>query len=365
MKIKEITDILEEFAPLEYQEEYDNSGLLLGNPETEVTAVLCCVDVNEKVLDEALKLDANLIIAHHPVIFKEVVRITGQTPVEKIIEMAIKKDIAVIAAHTNIDNVYSGVNKKICDKLDLQDCKIMDTGKKQFCKIITFVPENQAEKVRTAIFKAGAGHIGNYDCCSFNIQGEGTFRGSENTNPYVGKKGEIHFEKEIRIETILPRIILHKVIEAMINAHPYEEVAYDVYSLENDNPKAGSGMMGTLDSSLSVDEFLRLLKKTFKTQSIRYCKPGTGIISKVAVCGGSGSFLVEKAMKLGADAIVTGDVKYHQFFDFSERIMIADIGHYESEQYTQEIFYDLLTEKFPKFAVHLSKINTNPINYYN
>ena len=364
MKIKEIVTALEDFAPLQYQEEYDNSGLLIGDPEAETNAALCTLDINEKVIDEAVEKGVNLIIAHHPLIFGGIRQITGNTASGKIIMRAIKEDIAIIAAHTNMDNIYNGVNKKICDKINLKNCRILDAKKNLLYKLVTFVSEKQAGKVREAIFTAGAGFIGDYDCCSFNIKGEGSFRGLEGTNPYVGKKGEIHFENETRIETILPGNILNKVLTAMIKAHPYEEVAYDIYPLANVNPKIGSGMIGDLENPVSAPEFLKLLKKVFKAQIIRYSHPSKNKISKVAVCGGSGSFLIKTAMRKGADAFITGDIKYHQFFDHSGQMMIADIGHYESEQFTKEIFYDLLTEKFPKFAVHLSKINTNPINYF-
>jgi dinuclear metal center YbgI/SA1388 family protein len=364
MKIKEIVSALDDFAPLQYQEEYDNSGLLIGDPETETNAILCSLDINENVIDEAIEKGTNLIIAHHPLIFGGVRQITGKTSVEKVIIRAIKEDIAIVAAHTNMDNIYNGVNKKICDKINLKNCKILDAKKNLLYKLVTFVPEKQAGKVRDAIFTAGAGFIGDYDCCSFNIKGEGSFRGLEGTNPYVGKKGEIHFENEIRIETILPKNILNSVLSAMIKAHPYEEVAYDIYPLANVNHKIGAGMIGNLENPVSATEFLERLKKVFQTQIIRHSNSSKNKISKVAVCGGSGSFLIETAIRKGADAFVTGDIKYHQFFDYSGQMMIADIGHYESEQFTKEIFYDLLTEKFPKFAVHLSKINTNPINYF-
>jgi dinuclear metal center YbgI/SA1388 family protein len=364
MKINDVINSLEEFAPLKLQEDYDNSGLITGNREWEVKCVLCTLDVTEEVIEEAIRLDANLIISHHPLIFQGLKSVTGKTFTERILINAIKNDISIYSAHTNMDNVFNGVNKIISDKLGLNDCRILKPLPNNLFKIVTFAPVNEAEKVREALFKAGAGHIGNYDSCSFNTEGLGTFRGNENTNPFVGEKGQLHFEKEIRIETIVPKEILHPVISAMIKAHPYEEAAYDIYPLENNYPIAGAGMIGKLNSRLKPDEFLELLKNIFKTPVIKYSGDDTKFIEKVAVCGGSGSFLLGEAIKHKADAFVTGDVKYHHFFDAEKRLLYCDIGHYESEQFTKEIFYSILIKKFSTFAVHLSQVVTSPIKYY-
>ncbi len=363
MKLSEIIAPIEELAPLAYQESYDNAGLLIGHASMEVRAVLLCIDVTEAVIDEALSLNANLIIAHHPLIFSGLKKITGYTSTERMVIKAIKNDIAVYAAHTNLDSVTGGVNSKICEKLGLKKCRILAPATGELRKLVTFVPKDQAEKVRMAIFEAGAGKIGEYDQCSYNVEGHGTFRGSENTNPFVGEQGKLHVEEETRIETIFPGIYQAKVINALLKVHPYEEVAYDVYPLENSYEKVGIGMVGELDTPEEEDVFLAALKDIFKIPVIRHSVLLGKPIQRVAVCGGSGSFLIQKAISANADIFLTGDMKYHQFFEADNEIIIADIGHYESEQFTKEIFYDLLTKKFPKFAVHLSKIVSNPINY--
>jgi dinuclear metal center YbgI/SA1388 family protein len=364
MKLKEVVKILEDFAPVQLQESYDNAGLIVGNPEANIKGVLCTVDITESVLNEALSLGANFIISHHPIIFQGIKSITGKTENEKILIQAIKNDIAIYSAHTNLDNVTNGVNQVICDKLGLKGCKILQPLKNQLLKIITFVPIDSSNKVREAMFNAGAGKIGNYDSCSFNIDGQGTFRGNENTNPFVGEKGKLHFENETKIETIVPKFLVNRVVSAMIKAHPYEEIAYDIYPLDNEYSQAGAGMIGHFEKAIEVIKFLDLLKDTFKISVIKYSGNHNINISKVAVCGGSGSFLINEAIKQGAQALVTGDIKYHQFFDAGSTLLLCDIGHYESEQFTKEIFYSLLIKKISTFAVHLSIEVTNPIKYY-
>ncbi len=363
MKLSEIIAPIEKLAPLPYQESYDNSGLLIGHGTMEVNAALLCIDVTEDIIDEALALHANLIIAHHPLIFSGIKKLTGQTATERLVIKAVKHDIAIYAAHTNLDSVTGGVNSKICEKLGLKKCRMLSPVSGELCKLVTFVPSDHAEKVRMAIFEAGAGNIGEYDQCSYNIDGKGTFRGSEGTNPFVGEPGKLHIENEVRIETVFPKIYRSRIIKALLKSHPYEEVAYDIYSLENEYERIGIGMIGELDTAEEEDIFLLALKDIFKIPVIRHSPLLGRPIRRVAVCGGSGSFLIKKAISAGADIFLTGDLKYHQFFDADDRLVLADIGHYESEQFTKEIFYDLLTEKFPKFAVHLSKIVSNPINY--
>ena len=363
MVIQEIITHLESFAPLAYQESYDNSGLLVGHPLQQINKALLTIDVTEAVIDEAIEHGCGLIIAHHPIIFKGMKRLNGYNEVERCLIKAIKNDIAIYAAHTNLDSVFGGVNSKICEKLELQNCKILAPIPQFLKKLVTFVPVADAEKVRTAIFEAGAGHIGNYDSCSYNINGQGTFRGNDKTNPYVGEKNQLHFEEEVRIETIFPKHIQSKVIQALLQAHPYEEVAYDIYPLENDYQQAGIGMIGELAEAMDEISFLKKLKAIFGCEVVKHTQLLGKPIRKVAVCGGAGSSYLSKAIAQKADIFVSGDFKYHQFFDAEKQIVIADIGHYESEQFTKEVFYELLTKKFPKFAVHLSAINTNPVSY--
>ncbi|MBN1950426.1 MAG: Nif3-like dinuclear metal center hexameric protein [Bacteroidales bacterium] len=364
MKISEVTAVLEELAPLGLQESYDNAGLLIGNPSWEVKAVLCTIDVTAEVLREAQKLGCNLIVAHHPLIFGNLKSLTGKTEEERIIIEAIRSDIAIYASHTNLDNIREGVNAMICQKLGLVNARILAPARGQLSKLVSFVPTDHANAVREAIFNAGAGHIGNYDSCSFSLAGEGTFRGGESANPFVGKKGELHREPEVRIETIVPNTLINQVVQAMLQSHPYEEVAYDIYPLENRYEGVGAGMIGEFPHPMQQDDFMRHLKNSFKTRVIRYAGPEKGSYRKVAVCGGSGSFLIKQARAARADVFITGDLKYHQFFEAGNELLICDIGHYESEQFTKEIFYSAITKKFSTFAVHLTSIVTNPIKYF-
>lgn len=363
MVIRDVTAWLEQLAPLSYQESYDNSGLIIGSPETTLKGILITIDVTPEVIIEAHQKGLNMIVSHHPLIFSGIKRITGNSYVEKAIILAIKYDIAVYAAHTNIDSVEGGVNSRIGRKLGLSNLKFLQPLEGELIKLVTYVPTNDAEKVRNALHNAGAGHIGNYDFCSYNTEGHGTFRGGEGTNPSVGKKGEVHVEPELKIEVILPKARLSKVVKDMIAAHPYEEVAYDIYPLLNKYEKVGFGMVGEFDRSVSETDFLKMVKKSFNAQVIRHSPLLNKKIKKVAFCGGSGSSLIKQAIAVGADVFMTADVKYHQFFDAENKILIADIGHFESEQFTVDIFYEYLLKNFSKFAVLKSEVKTNPINY--
>lgn len=364
LKLKDITDFLETIAPLSLQESYDNSGLITGNSSGFVNSAMVTLDVTEEVVDEAIDKKIGLIIAHHPVIFSGLKKITGKSFVERVIIKAIKNDIAIYAAHTNIDSVTGGVNSKICQKIGLTDCKILHPGQGILKKLVTFIPIEKADEVRQAVFEAGAGNIGNYDFCGFDLEGKGSFRGNEDSNPYVGEKNNIHIETEIRFETIFPSWLQTKVINALIESHPYEEVAYDIYSLDNKFEKTGMGMVGILPEPMPELDFLHHVKSKFNCKIIRHTALRGNKIVKVAVCGGSGSFLINHAISEKADIFITGDIKYHQFFDAENRIILADIGHFESEQFTKELFYELLTKKFPTFAVRFSEVNTNPVLYF-
>ena len=334
LKLKQVIDKLESLAPLSLQEEYDNAGLVTGNPDREIDKCLICLDVTPEVIDEAVRGNFLLIISHHPVIFKELKRISEEDPTGIIILRAIKSDIALYSMHTNLDNIQSGVNRILCEKIGLSDCRILRPLKGQLRKLVTFCPISHSEKVRTAIFRAGAGVIGNYDCCSYNVEGKGTFRANENANPFVGETNQLHFEEEVRVETILPAYLQNSVVEAMIAAHPYEEVAYDIYPLLNASPVHGAGMIGKLDGQMNEPEFLNHLKKVLNARSLRHSELTGRSISKVAVCGGSGGFLLEDAIQVNADVLVTADIKYHRFFDAHGHLLLVDAGHYETEQFT-------------------------------
>jgi dinuclear metal center YbgI/SA1388 family protein len=363
MTVREICHIIEQLYPLSYQESYDNSGLLVGSPDSPVNGILLTIDVTPDVIDDALKQGTNLIIAHHPVIFGGIKRLIGSNYTERTVIKAIKNGIAIYCAHTNLDSIWNGVSMEIAKRLELDNLKILSPATDQLVKLTTFVPNKKAEAVRLAMFNAGAGQIGDYDQCSFNLEGKGTFRAGSETNPYVGNQGELHFEPETRIEVIVPKPILPKVIQSMVDSHPYEEVAYDIYPLHNNNPRAGLGMVGNLTKPYEELDFLKKVKQIFKTGCIRHTELTGKEIRKVAFCGGSGASLLPKALSAKADIFITADMKYHQFFDADGKILVADIGHFESEQFTVDIFYDYLTKKLPNFAIRKSKVKTNPINY--
>jgi len=363
MKLKEIISCLEAIAPVSLQESYDNSGLLIGNPDSEIEGTLICLDLTMEVLDEAIKEGSSLVISHHPLVFSGMKRLTGSNETERIVIKAVKHDIAVYAIHTNLDNVQEGVNAKLCEKLGVMDPKILRPMSGKLSKLVTFCPQEQAEKVRGALFLAGAGHIGNYDKCSFNTDGYGTFRAGEGSDPFVGDAGHLHKENECRIEVIFPDHITKTLLSSLNEAHPYEEVAYDIYPLKNDYAMAGAGMIGMLENPLDEGSFLKMLKKTLGSGVIRHTVLCGKKISKLAVCGGSGSFLIGDALRSGADAFVTGDLKYHQFFEAEGKMLIADAGHFETEQFTKELIYNILKEKFPTFALRISRINTNAVHY--
>ncbi len=361
--IKDVLNCIENFAPPTLQESYDNSGVQCGNINEAATGALLCLDITIGVIDEAIQKKCNLIIAHHPLIFSPLKKLTGANYVEQLIIKAIKNDITLYACHTNADNVSTGVNHKIAQKLGLLNTQVLQPKKGLLKKLVTFCPDKNAETVREALFNAGCGNIGNYTNCSFNASGTGTFKANSTSKPFVGEKNKLHKEAEIRIETIFESYKEKLVIEALLNAHPYEEVAYDIYFLENKHPQIGSGIIGELPTEIDEKEFLLSLKDIFKASCIRYTQFLHKKIKKVALCGGSGSFLLKDAIYAKADVFITGDYKYHQFFEADNKLLIADIGHYESEQFTPEIFYEVISKKLPTFAAYLSHLNTNPINY--
>ena len=364
MQIKEILKVIESEAPPVLQENYDNSGLLVGAPDKEVSGVLLTVDVTEAVLEEASRRGANLIISHHPLIFNGLKKLVGDNQTEKTLIKAIREDIAVYAAHTNLDSIKQGVNGKLCKKLELENCEVLRPMQDFLRKLVVFVPHSHADSVRNGLFEAGAGNIGEYGECSYNLEGKGTFKPSEGTNPYSGEVGKLQFEDEVRIEVVYPKHIEGNVVAKMNETHPYEEVAYDIFRLANEYNEFGMGMIGELKTPVSGDYFLDKVKRNLNTECIRYNDiDGDKNISKIAVCGGSGSFLLNDAIAAGADMFITADVKYHDFFDAAGKLILADVGHYESEKVTKEIFYDILQKNFSNFAIHLSNINTNPINY--
>ena len=363
MKINEITNYLESLAPIYLQEDYDNSGLITGNKYWKVSNILVCLDCTEKVVEEAIAKSCNLIVTHHPIVFSGLKSIVGKNYVEQTIIKAIKNDIAIYAIHTNLDNIKDGVNAVIAKKIGLEKTKIL-RPKKDFIKKLSFYcPVSDARRLKVLLWEAGAGNIGNYSHCSFSSTGEGTFMGNNESKPYLGQKNVLNSEKEEKIEMLLPSYLQNKILNTLFSNHPFEEVAYERHLLENLNQDIGSGMFGKLKTPMKSNDFLKYLKKVMQTDCIRYTNLNKKHIETVAVCGGSGSFLLDDAKRIKADIFITADFKYHEFFNAENDIIIADIGHYESEQFTKDLLCDILNKKFTKFATHLSSINTNPINY--
>lgn len=361
MLIEEITNYLEKLAPVSLQESYDNTGLLIGSGKNDIEKALITLDVTEEVIKEAISEKCGLIIAHHPIIFKGLKKLTGSNLTERLVIMALKSDIAIYAIHTNLDNIMGGVNSILAEKLGIKNTKILSPKNGELAKVVTFCPPKHMEKVQQAMFDEGAGNIGDYDSCSYYSPGKGTFRALEGSNPFVGEHNKLHKEEELRIETIVPKHSLPNVINALINAHPYEEPAYDIYNLENINPNIGSGIIGELDSAQPAKEYLESVKQILGAKFIRHNKLVDRSIKKVAVCGGSGSFLIDVAACNNADLFITADVKYHDFFEHVGNMTIADAGHYETEHFIKELLYSLLKKKIPNFALQISKKNANPI----
>lgn len=362
-KIKDIIQYLETFAPPAYQEEYDNCGLITGDQYSELTGAIISLDCIEAVVDEAIQKKSNLIIAHHPIVFRGLKKLTGSNYIERTVIKAIKNDIAIYAIHTNLDHVSHGVNKKIADKLGLINTSILRPKHDTLTKLTSFIPKKYTENVLAKLHEAGAGMIGNYKNCSFRSEGIGTFLPSGEANPTIGKIGSPEEVNENRIEVIFPRHLKTKVVNTLFLAHPYEEVAYYLHDLANKNNEVGSGMIGELQNSMKTSDFLVHIKKNLSAKVIRHTALVRDEIKKVALCGGAGSFLLRDAMTQGADIFVSGDFKYHEFFDAEERIIIADVGHYESEQFTKELIYENISKKFANIALHFTEVNSNPIFY--
>lgn len=363
MKIQEILQELEKWAPLSFQEDYDNAGLLTGDPASDVTSALVSLDLTPEVIREAVEKHCDLVISHHPFIFHGLKKILSGSSEYEIIREAMVNGINLYAIHTNLDNSVTGLNQFLCDILKLKETRILAPKKNMLLKLVTFCPYDYADRVRQTLFDTGAGHIGNYDSCSYNTDGSGTFRALEGANPFVGNMNELHLEPEVRIEVIFPFYLEQKLIAALKTAHPYEEVAFDIYPLANEFARAGSGMIGTLDSPLPAGEFLEMVKKTFGIPVLRHSEHTGQQIRQVAVCSGSGSLLIPDAVKNGADALLTGDLKYHDFTGIRSSLLLADIGHYESEQWVKELISAILNRKFPNFAVLISEKEQNPVKY--
>ncbi|WP_430400237.1 Nif3-like dinuclear metal center hexameric protein [Flavobacterium sp.] len=364
MKLQEITSVLEELAPLAYAEDFDNVGLLVGNNNAVINGILVCHDALENVIDEAIAKNCNLVVCFHPILFSGVKKITGKNYVERAIIKAIKNDIAIYALHTALDNHKKGVNKIFCDALGLQNTKILIPKENFIRKLVTYtIPENEIH-LRNALFDAGAGQIGNYENCSFNSEGIGTYSGNEESNPKIGSRFEFVQAKEIKIEVTFERHLENKILKALFTNHEYEEVAYEIYETKNKHQNIGLGMIGEFNEGLSEEDFLSLVKTKMQCGGIRHSALLGKKIKKVAVLGGSGSYAIKNALHAGADAYLTADLKYHQFYEAENQLLLADIGHFESERYTKNYILDYLKEKITNFAIILSEENTNPVQYF-
>ena len=362
--IQELIDCLEALAPPAYQESYDNSGLIAGDPKDNISGVLLSLDCTEDVVEEAIRRSCNVVVAHHPIVFKGLKRLNGKNYVERTVIKAIQNRVAIYAIHTNLDHVATGVNSEIASQLGLKNVKILAPKRQILQKLTFFVPSAGADKVLDALYEAGAGNIGKYSECSFRTNGEGTFRPLEGAEPFSGQVGQLERASEQRIELMFPAYLERKVMQALRRSHPYEEVAYYLHTLENENQEVGAGAIGELPEPLSVGDFLAHLKKNMNVSVIKHTASARPKVQRVAVCGGAGSFLLSHALAAGADAFVTADFKYHEFFDAENRIVICDIGHYESEVFTKQLLHDYLSKIFANFALHLSETNTNPVAYY-
>lgn len=364
MIVQDVINHLEELAPLTYAEDFDNVGLLVGNESNKVTGILVTLDTLEAVVDEAIENNCNLIVSFHPIIFKGLKSLTGKNYVERVVLKAIKHDIAIYAIHTALDNALQGVNSRICDTLGLTNKQILIPQSQTIKKLTTYIPKNAEENIREALFSVGAGAIGNYDHCSFNVEGIGSFKGNEDSNPTIGEKGITQYENETKLTVIFEKHLESKILRTLFKTHPYEEVAYEIITIENKHQHIGMGMIGELENEMKESDFLNHLKSAMGTPCIRHSSFLGRPIKKVAVLGGSGSFAIQAAKGAGADAYVTADLKYHDFFTAENSILLADIGHYESEQYTKNLLVEYLTKKIPNFAIILSKTKTNPVKYF-
>ena len=364
MKIKDIVQAMEQWAPSAYQEEYDNAGLLVGDISKELTKVLITLDCTEDVVMEATRTGSNLIVAHHPIIFRGIKRLTGSNHVQRTVIKAIKNDVAIYASHTNLDSIDTGVNKKICDLIGLKNCRVLSPKEKALQKMTVFIPKKNVDEVMKALFDAGAGKIGNYDECSFNIDGNGQFRPNNNANPHIGSTNKREYVNETRVEFIYPKYLSSKIVDTLKSAHPYEEPAYFMSALENRFEQVGSGMIGQLSNPMDATDFIAHLKEKMNLTTLKASPLISEKVRKIAVCGGSGSFLLKKAIARGAEVFITSDFKYHEYFEAEGKITILDIGHYESEVFTKALIGDHLQNIFPNIAINFSKINTNPITFY-
>lgn len=364
MILREVSEVLDKTFSIALAEEYDNVGLLCGNLERSVSGILVTHDVLENVVDEAILHNLNLIICFHPIIFSGLKKINGKNYVERTVLKAIENKIAIYAIHTAFDNAFFGVNYGICEKLALENQKILMPMQNQLTQLSFYTPGEYAEDLKNALFAEGAGNIGFYDECSFSTQGQGTFRPLEGSEPFTGKKNTREESEEVEISVIFENFKQNAILAAMRKAHPYEEVAYQLHPLKNENQYAGLGRFGDLETEMEGEDFLEMVKNVFNLHVIRHSAVTSKKIKRVGVLGGSGSSGISAAKAMQCDAYLTGDLKYHDFFQAENKVLLCDIGHFESEQFVVQQIFNILSEKFPKFAILKSVEKTNPVNYF-
>jgi len=350
MKIKEVILHLERKFPLYWQEEYDNCGVQCGDKEQEITGALVCFNFSEKAIEEAIARNANLIISHHPLIFKGLQKIEPTSPTGRMIFKAIQHKLVLYSMHTNIDNGIEGGNWLFAKKLGLKELKVLAPKEALFRKLVFYAPNGEEVPIIDALFTAGCGAVGNYINCSFRAEGKGTFQPLKSANPFIGQADVTEMVDEVRVEMIFPKAIQQKVIKTLYRHHPYEEPAFDIFALENSISQIGLGSIGTLPQSMRAEYFFDVMKKELNIEYFRISGKTDRTIQKVAVCGGSGSSFIRTAFAAGADIFITGDVKYHDFFSVDNQMIIADIGHFEGESFIKEIIYNELKENFSNFA---------------
>jgi dinuclear metal center YbgI/SA1388 family protein len=363
----EVEQLFAEIAPISLAEGYDNVGLLVGSPSTEVTGVLTCLEVTEEVLDEAIENGFNLIVAHHPILFKGIKRLTGKGYVEKILLKAIKADIGIIAVHTNIDNAENGVSYQLAELLGLQGIEVLQPIAGKLGMLTTFSPVAGVPKILDALFTAGAGHIGKYAECAFRLNGLGSFKPLEGSKPKVGKIDELSLVQEQRLELIYPIYLEKKIFEALKGNHEFEEVAYYCTPTNNIWRQIGAGAIGELITPEPLSKVLDRIKKSLGIEHLRYSSPKkfeTDLISKIAVGGGTCSFLIGPAKAAKADLLLTSDLKYHEWFEAEDALSLVDVGHYESEIHIAQHFANFIRKKMPNIAVRLTTVTTNPVKHH-
>jgi len=359
MKIKEVISFLENKFPLSWQEDFDNSGIQCGDKERDITGVVVCFDMSEVVIEEAISKGANMVVSHHPIIYRDVIkRIEPTNRVGKILCKALENKILLYSMHTNIDSGKAGGNSLFAQKLELQKLSVLSPKENEFCKLVVFVPSENSVFLRDALFKAGCGNIGNYSHCSFSCEGIGSFKPLADANPHIGQHNRIERVEEERIEMIFSKIKKRQIVEALYQHHPYEEPAFDIFALENTNKDIGLGRVGFLPQPMVAADFIHYVKQKLNVELVRFSGNSKAEISKVAVCGGGGASHIKDALTAGADAYITGDLKYHDFFIPENKMLLVDIGHFEGEHFIREIITSLLKEKFKNFSTYFTEVES-------